>query len=245
MIKQFGLVGKDIDYSFSRNYFKNKFKNEGLNDHEYVNFDFSSIKEFIKLLKKRPFPAGLNVTIPYKKKVMPFLDRISKEAQAIGAVNTIVWEKDGTTTGHNTDHVGFQKTLGEIIDTPLKKALILGTGGASGAVKFVLEKTDCDIKFVSRNPTSAQLSYKSLDRVIMNEIDLIVNTTPLGTFPSIEKAPPLPYQLINKRHILFDLIYNPPETTFMKLGKSKGAKTSNGHKMLIYQAEKSWQLWNS
>ena len=245
MTKQFGLVGKNIDYSFSRTYFKDKFEKEGLKNHQYLNFDFSDIEAFVKLLKEKSLPAGLNVTIPYKKEVMPFLDRISDEAQAIEAVNTIVWESDGTTTGHNTDHVGFQKALEEVIKTPPKNALILGTGGASGAIKFVLDKLDCNYSFVSRNPTSAQLSYDALDEALMEQADLIVNTTPLGTFPAVEKAPPLPYQWINNKHLLFDLIYNPSETAFMKLGKSKGAKTTNGYKMLIYQAEKSWELWNS
>jgi shikimate dehydrogenase len=245
MIKQFGLVGKNIDYSFSRTYFKDKFEKEGLKNHKYLNFDFSDIEAFVKLLKEKSLPAGLNVTIPYKKEVMPFLDRISDEAQAIEAVNTIVWESDGSTTGHNTDHIGFQKALEEVIKTPPKNALILGTGGASGAIKFVLEKMDCNFSFVSRNPTSTQLSYEALDEALMNEVDLIVNTTPLGTFPAVEKAPPLPYQWINKKHLLFDLNYNPMETAFMKLGESKGAKITNGYKMLIYQAEKSWELWNS
>jgi shikimate dehydrogenase len=245
MTKQFGLVGKNIDYSFSRTYFNNKFEKEGLKNHQYINFDFSDIEGFAKLLTETRLPAGLNVTIPYKKEVMPFLNRISDEAQAIEAVNTIVWESDGTTTGHNTDHVGFQKALEEVIKTPPKYALILGTGGASGAIKFVLDKLDCNYSFVSRNPTSAQLSYDALDEALMEQADLIVNTTPLGTFPAVEKAPPLPYQWINKKHLLFDLIYNPSETAFMKLGKSKGAKTTNGYKMLIYQAEKSWELWNS
>ena len=179
------------------------------------------------------------------KKRSCLLNRISDEAQAMEAVNTIVWESDGTTTGHNTDHVGFQKALEEVIKTPPKNALILGTGGASGAIKFVLDKLDCNYSFVSRNPTSAQLSYDALDEALMEQADLIVNTTPLGTFPAVEKAPPLPYQWINNKHLLFDLIYNPSETAFMKLGKSKGAKTTNGYKMLIYQAEKSWELWNS
>jgi shikimate dehydrogenase len=245
MIKKFGLVGKNIDYSFSKNYFSEKFINEALKNHAYVNFDFSSIEGFTKLLKEGPILAGLNITIPYKKEVIPFLDRITKDAQTIGAVNTIVWEKDGTTTGQNTDHVGFQKALEEISNKPPEKALILGTGGASGAIKFVLNKMGCEVQFVSRQPKQNILNYGALDKSKMDEVDLIVNTTPLGTFPDIEKMPPIPYQWITKKHLLFDLIYNPEETTFMKLGKSKGAKTTNGYKMLIYQAEKSWELWNS
>lgn len=191
-----------------------------------------------------PLPAGLNVTIPYKKEIIPFLDKISPEAQSIGAVNTIVWDKKGKTTGHNTDHVGFKKAVLESMSYTPKNALILGTGGASGAVKYVLKQLNCNHTFVSRNPMKGQLNYTDLTPHILSQVDLIVNTTPLGTFPNTDACPSLPYDLINSQHFLFDLIYNPEETTFMKLGKEKGANTSNGYKMLVFQAEKAWQLWN-
>jgi|TARA_B110000285_G_C15140187_1_gene630186 shikimate dehydrogenase len=242
--KQFGLIGKNIDYSFSRQYFTDKFKKEALKDYEYVNFDIKNIKEFAALMEKNEHPEGLNVTIPYKKQVIPFLNNISHEAKAIGAVNTIVWDKNGQSTGHNTDYVGFEKSLLELTDKPLNRALILGTGGASGAIKFVLDKLNCEVTFVSRTPKKKQLSYKTLDQTEIEKTDLIVNTTPLGTFPDIDKCPPIPYRWINKQHLLFDLIYNPEETLFLKKGKKEGAKTSNGHRMLLYQAEKAWKLWN-
>ena len=242
--KKFGLVGKNIDYSFSKKYFTSKFKNEALDDYEYVNFDFKSIKEFEKLIKKKELPKGLNVTIPYKKEVIPFLNNLSKEAKVINAVNTIVWDKNGKTTGHNTDHTGFEKSLLELIDKPLKRALILGTGGASGAIKYVLDKLQCQAIFVSRTPQKKQLSYAALNKAEIERTDLIINTTPLGTFPDIDECPPIPYQWINKNHLLFDLIYNPEETLFLKKGKKEGAKVSNGSKMLLYQAEKAWELWN-
>ena len=242
--KKFGLVGKNIDYSFSKKYFTSKFRNEALDDCEYVNFDFKTIKEFESLIKKKDLPKGLNVTIPYKKEVIPFLNSISKEAKVINAVNTIVWDKNGKTTGHNTDHIGFEKSLLELIDKPLKRALILGTGGASGAVKYVLDKLHCEVIFVSRTPQSKQLSYAALNKAEIERTDLIINSTPLGTFPDIDECPPIPYQWINKKHLLFDLIYNPEETLFLKKGKKEGAKVSNGSKMLLYQAEKAWELWN-
>ncbi|MEK9613243.1 MAG: shikimate dehydrogenase [Flavobacteriaceae bacterium] len=240
----FGLIGKNIDYSFSRNYFSSKFKKEGLSNCSYDNFDLKTIDQFKEILQMNPLPAGLNVTIPYKKEIIPFLDNISQEAQSIGAVNTIVWDKKGNTTGHNTDHVGFKKAVLESMSYTPENALILGTGGASGAVKYVLEQLNCNHTFVSRNPRDGQLNYTDLNANILNQVDLIINTTPLGTFPNTKARPSLPYNLVNSQHFLFDLIYNPEETTFMKLGKEKGASSSNGYKMLIFQAEKAWQLWN-
>ena len=243
-IKKFGLVGKNIDYSFSRNYFTSKFKQENKKDYVYVNFDLENIDQFKKILKSKPLPMGLNVTIPYKKKVIPFLDELSYEADTIQAVNTIVWDANGKVVGHNTDHVGFEKALIKSIDKNPKKALILGTGGASSAVKFVLDKINCSFSFVSRNPKENQLSYDEVTKEILDKIDLIVNTTPLGTFPDVDEAPPIPYKYLSDKQFLFDLIYNPEETKFLEEGRIRGAKTSNGYQMLVYQAEKSWKLWN-
>jgi len=243
-IKQFGLVGKNIDYSFSRTYFSSKFDRENKTDHRYINYDLDNLDDFKKVLESNPLPSGLNVTIPYKKEVIPFLDKLSPEAASIKAVNTIVWEASGKVIGHNTDHIGFEKSLLEQIDKKPKQALILGTGGASGAVKFVLSKIDCQFDFVSRNPNENQLAYDQLTKKQLEKIDLIVNTTPLGTFPNVDQAPPIPYQYLNSRHFLFDLIYNPEETKFLKEGKKRGTQTSNGYQMLVYQAEKSWELWN-
>jgi len=242
--KKFGLLGKNIDYSFSRNYFSDKFSREHLTQHTYVNFDLPSLENFGEILQNEKHLCGLNVTIPYKIEVIPFLDEVSDEVKAIGAVNTILWNKEGKTVGHNTDHTGFRKALEEELTTLPKKALILGTGGASGAIRYALENLNCAVQFVSRTPEKNQLTYEALTQEILDSIDLIVNTTPLGTFPNTEKVPKLPYHLLNSRHFLFDLIYNPSETLFMKKGKAQGAKVSNGYQMLVYQAEKSWELWN-
>lgn len=244
MKKHFGLVGKNIDYSFSRHYFLSKFRKECLSGYSYINFDLPQIDAFEKVLKNTPYLAGLNVTIPYKKDIIPFLDEISLEAKIIDAVNTIVWDVNGKTTGHNTDHVGFHKSLLENLEQNPKNALILGTGGASGAVRYVLNQLNCKYTTVSRSPKNNQLHYNELNKKIMGEIDLIVNTTPLGTYPNTEAHPNIPYEHINNQHLIFDLIYNPEETSLMKKAKIKGARVTNGFKMLIYQAEKAWALWN-
>ena len=241
--KKFGLVGRNIDYSFSRKYFSKKFKTENRLD-LYVNFDIPTIDSFRSILKQSPNLSGLNITIPYKKAVIPFLDRLSKEATKIQAVNTIVWDSYGKTIGHNTDHIGFEKALLEFMKKKPTKVLILGTGGASSAVKFVLEKLGSRYQFVSRKPKKNQISYDQLTKNHIIRTDLIVNTTPLGTFPKTKEFPPLPYKYLNTNHFLFDLIYNPNETEFLRKGKFQGAKICNGYKMLVYQAEKSWELWN-
>ncbi|MGA0445047.1 MAG: shikimate dehydrogenase family protein, partial [Flavobacteriaceae bacterium] len=181
--KIYGLIGKNIDYSFSRRYFSEKFERENRSNCRYENFDLNAIEEFPSVLALTPRPSGLNVTIPYKKAILPYLDFISEEALAIQAVNTVVWDKQGKTTGHNTDHSGFKKALLENLETPPKKAFILGTGGASGAVRHVLEQLHCEVIFVSRTPQKEQLHYKDLNQNLFQSADLIVNTTPLGTFP--------------------------------------------------------------
>ena len=242
--KVYGLIGKNIDYSFSRRYFSEKFEREKIANCSYINFELSSIEEFPSILGITPRPSGLNVTIPYKKSILPYLDFISDEAQAIEAVNTVVWDKHGNTIGHNTDHSGFKKALLEQVEKPPKKAFILGTGGASGAVHYVLKQLECEVIFVSRTPQKEEIHYKDLTQKLFQSADLIVNTTPLGTFPDIKNAPPLPYDFIEPHQLLFDLIYNPTETTFLRIGKENGAKTCNGYDMLVYQAENSWALWN-
>ena len=244
LINQFGLVGKNIEYSFSREYFNSKFKCEKKVDYYYINYDIKSIDLFKEVITRKPIPAGLNVTTPYKKEVISYLDKLSKEANAIQAVNTIVFDQNKKLIGYNTDYIGFEKSLLESIDKRPKKGIILGTGGASAAVKFVLDKMGCKFKFVSRNPKENQLAYDKVTKKYLDEIDLIVNTTPLGTYPNINNAPAIPYRYINSRHFLFDLIYNPSETRFLKEGRLRGAKTINGYKMLVYQAEESWKLWN-
>ncbi|MGJ8667730.1 MAG: shikimate dehydrogenase family protein [Patiriisocius sp.] len=241
---KFGLIGRKISYSFSKTFFSIKFDLEKL-DHTYSNFDIEKIEQLKTILEENPDIKGLNVTIPYKEAVLPFLDRIDKEAKNIGAVNTIKILSDGRLVGYNTDHYGFAKSLETFPLFEEKTALILGSGGASKAIKYVLETMNFDFKVVSREPEVGQLSYKSLSAEVMKKYKLIINTTPLGTHPNISECPNIPYSLITQSHFLYDLIYNPKETEFLKRGFAKGATICNGMKMLEYQAKKSWKIWNS
>ena len=238
--KLFGLLGKDIGYSFSRNYFSNKFRAENLR-HEYVNFDLENLSTFKSLLKRDDI-YGMNVTIPYKQEVIPFLDEIDPVAKAIGAVNTIVF-KDSKRLGYNTDHIGFQNTLLDYLKPHHDKALILGTGGASKAVCYVLEQLKIQVRKVSRSEGPDRKAYHQLSAKDYKEHSLLINCTPLGTHPNINAYPPIDYEKISKKHLLYDLIYNPEVTAFMKMGKAKGAEVVNGYQMLVDQAEASWNLW--
>jgi len=243
----FGLLGKNISYSFSRGYFAKKFKEEAIRNCEYVNFDIASIDDFSVLIKKNsPQLKGLNVTIPYKEEIIPFLDKIDKKVKKIGAVNTIKITKRGELKGFNTDVYGFEKSLEPLLKQHHKKALILGTGGASKAVTFALKKLGIKYKLVSRNPQKKrEISYQELSKKIIQKNLLIINCTPLGTHPNIDLFPNIPYQFITKNHLLYDLIYNPNETIFLSKGKEKEATIKNGLEMLELQAEKSWKIWNS
>ncbi|PVW14601.1 shikimate dehydrogenase family protein [Marixanthomonas spongiae] len=241
---KYGLVGKDISYSFSKTFFSVKFDRENRAD-TYHNFDIDRIEEFPKIISKTKDLKGLNVTIPYKEAIIPFLDRIDKEASAIGAVNTIKFQNDGSLKGFNTDHYGFAKSLANLLPIKEKTALILGTGGASKAIKYVLDTMGFSYKIVSRNKTENTINYQELNRELMTTHFLIINCTPLGTFPNVSQCPTIPYQYITADHVLFDLIYNPDQTEFLKLGKAQGARTRNGLKMLEHQAKKSWKIWRS
>ena len=241
--KCYGLLGRNIDYSFSRGYFIQKFKKEKLTHCRYQNFDLDSI-DSVKSILEMDNISGLNVTTPYKREIIPYLDKISEQSQKIQAVNTIQFGKDGKKIGHNTDIFGFEKSLLEITSKLPKNALILGTGGASSAVAFVLEKHKINYMYVSRNPSVNQINYNNLTPRLLKKHKLIINASPVGTFPRINLCPEIPYDAIDETHILFDLIYNPLETLFLNEGKKRGAKISNGWKMLEYQAEKSWEIWN-
>ncbi len=243
-MSKFGLIGKNIDYSFSKKYFSEKFEMENL-PHSYENFDIHSIADFQNIISKTPNLKGLNVTIPYKEEVIRLLDNLDEDARKIGAVNTIKISGDKKLTGYNTDHFGFQKSVESFLPLQKKTALILGTGGASKAVAFALEKLEFRFKFVGRKESLNTLQYSSLNQTIIESHLLLVNCTPVGTFPNIADCPPFPYQFLTKNHLLFDLIYNPSETEFLKRGKIKGAKTTNGLKMLELQADKAWEVWNS
>lgn len=242
-MSKFGLIGKNIDYSFSKKYFSEKFERENL-PHSYENFDIHSIADFQNIISKTPNLKGLNVTI-YKEEIIPLLDNLDEDARKIGAVNTIKISDDKTLTGYNTDHFGFQKSLEAFLPLQQKTALILGTGGASKAVAYTLEKLGFRFKFVSRKESLNTLQYSSLNQSIIENHLLLINCTPVGTFPNIADSPPIPYHFLTENHLLFDLIYNPSETEFLKKGKTKGAKTINGLKMLELQADKAWEVWNS
>lgn len=243
---KFGLLGKNISYSFSPKYFKDKFEKLGLTHFKYFIFDIPEIEEFPFLLyhKEHEFK-GLNVTIPYKESVIKYLHEINQEAKQIGAVNTIKVTEDNKLIGYNTDVYGFQKSIEPLLKTHHKKALILGTGGASKAIEYVFKKLGIEVTFVTRKVSENAILYSLLTKEIIAEHTIIVNCTPVGTYPNINDAPNIPYQHINNQHLLFDLIYNPTETQFLKLGKSNGATVKNGYEMLELQAEKSWEIWNS
>ncbi len=240
----FGLIGKNIGYSFSRNYFTEKFKTESLNDCGYVNFDLKSIDQFPDILKENPNLYGINVTIPYKEKITPFLDKLSRKAQEIGAVNCIKILPNGKLKGYNTDCYGFKKSIQKLLKPHHQKALILGTGGASKAVAYALEELGILYTFVSRNSGENTLLYKYINATTFDNYQIIINCTPLGTFPNVEDCPAIPYSFFTKDHIAFDLIYNPSETEFLKRAKAQQAVTQNGYDMLVYQAEKGWKIWN-
>jgi len=238
------LIGHNIGYSFSKTFFNFKFEKENRND-SYENFDIPVLSKISEILENNPDLKGLNVTIPYKKSIIQLLDKVDKEALQIGAVNTIKINKDGSLKGYNTDHYGFSKALIEFFPLKEKKALVLGTGGASKAVKYVLQIMNFEVTQVSRTKTENNITYTDLNRDIIKQNYLIVNCTPLGTFPKIEECPDIPYEYLTKDHLAFDLTYNPRETKFMKLSKERGARKSNGLKMLEYQAKKAWSIWIS
>ncbi len=239
---KYGLIGKDINYSFSRKYFENKFKNESIKA-TYKNFDLSNIQDFKKLLKQEKGLSGLNVTTPYKVEIIPFLDQLDPQAEKIGAVNTIQF-RNGKLIGHNTDGFGFVKSIFTLIENHHEKALILGTGGASKAITNGLKSMSIEITSVSRNPNQDQLAYSDITKEIIEDHLLIVNCTPVGTHPNENECPDIPYKYLTNKHFLYDLVYNPPMTKFLALGNQKGAKITNGSKMLAFQAEQAWNIWN-
>ncbi len=244
-MRKFGLIGRNISYSFSQNYFSIKFKDENILDATYQNFDIQSINQFKKEILATDHLAGLNVTIPFKEEIIPLLDKVDKKAKKIGAVNTIKITKKGKTKGYNTDCYGFKKSLKPLLKKQHKNALILGTGGASKAIAYVLKQLNIDYKFVSRSASNnADYTYSDLNQELINNHQIIINCTPVGTYPKVDQAPDIPYQFITSNHILYDLIYNPSTTLFLQEGKNKGATIINGYDMLVFQAEKAWKIWN-
>jgi len=245
--KLFGLLGRNISYSFSRGYFSDKFKKENLNTCEYTNFDIPEIQDFPSIIEEnKKNISGINVTIPYKETVIPFLDEMDNEAQEIGAVNTIKILENNKTKGFNTDVYGFENSLKPLLKNHHTKALILGTGGASKAVAYAFKKLNIKYLFVSRNPkNNSQISYNQITEKLLSEYNILVNCSPVGTFPDVEKSPEIPYQFLSEKHLLFDLIYNPEKTAFLSEGEKKGAIIKNGYEMLELQAEESWRIWSS
>nr|WP_298660714.1 shikimate dehydrogenase [uncultured Flavobacterium sp.] len=242
--RQFGLIAKESSHSFSKKYFTEKFTQNFFENCDYENYDLLTINKFPELLATTKGLVGLNVTIPYKEAIIPFLDKIDKKAQKIGAVNCVTISKNKKTKGYNTDYYGFKKALKPLLKKHHKRALILGTGGASKAVAFALRKLAIEYDFVSRNPNEFQFGYNELDATVFTDYQIIINTTPLGTFPNMKECPLLPYELFTDQHIAFDLVYNPEQTYFLKQAKAQGAKIKNGYDMLVFQAEKAWKIWN-
>lgn len=242
--KQFGLIGKNIGYSFSKSHFTEKFTDLHLRGYSYENFDIPDISQLPEIIARNPDLKGLNVTIPYKENVISYLDLLSRKAAKIGAVNTIEICKSGKLKGYNTDCYGFRKSLEPLLLPHHKKALILGTGGASKAVAFALRELEIPYTFVSRENKENVMSYGDIDGGTFEEHQLIINCTPLGTSPDTDKCAAIPYDYFTDRHIAFDLIYNPSETLFLKKARSHGATIKNGLEMLELQAEKAWEIWN-
>ena len=241
---KFGLVGRNIHYSFSKMYFAEKFKVDGLSNHSYDNYDLDTISDLKVVLTQNPNIKGLNITIPYKVDVIPMLDKISKKALKIGAVNTIRISKKGKLKGYNTDWIGFTKSIAPLLQPHHKKALILGTGGASKAIVFALKKLKIKSTLVSRQKKENCLSYEDLNEEAFAKFTIVINCSPVGTFPNVNDSPKLPYELFTERHIAYDLIYNPDESTFLTKAKEQGAVIKNGYSMLVYQAEAAWEIWN-
>lgn len=243
-MKKFGLIGKNISYSFSKRYFTEKFQLGNISDCAYENFDIPTIETFPQIIKKNPDLCGLNVTVPYKEEIIPFLNNLSSKAKDIGAVNTIRFMPDGTLKGYNTDYHGFRESLEPMLKVFHRNALILGTGGASKAVAYALNKLGIGYKFVSRQAGPNVIDYSDLHAPQFAEAQIIINCTPLGTTPKVHDFPDIPYQFFTSKHIAYDLVYNPADTMFMQKARKNGAITKNGFEMLTLQAEKSWSIWN-
>lgn len=243
---RYGLIGYPLGHSFSRGYFNEKFKNEGI-DAEYVNFEIPTIDDLPEILASNPTLRGLNVTIPYKEKVISFLDTLNPEARAIGAVNVIKVEHKNNEIilkGYNSDAIGFTKSIEPILTKIHKKALVLGTGGASKAVSYGLRSLGLETVYVSRYERPDTIQYDKITADVVREYNVIVNCTPCGMYPHIDECPQLPYEALDSHNILYDCIYNPDNTLFMKKGEAAGATVKNGLEMLLLQAFAAWRIWN-
>ena len=243
----YGLLGYPLGHSFSRNFFNNKFEAEDI-DAEYLNFEIPDINMIHEVISEHQNLKGLNVTIPYKEQVIPFLDELDEDAANIGAVNVIkIIRENGDLKlkGYNSDVIGFCDSIAPLLKPHMKKALILGTGGAAKAVFYGLKKLGIESQYVSRKKSDLAIAYTELNEEILNEYHIIVNTTPLGMYPNMDESPDIPYELLNEKHLCYDLLYNPDETLFMKNAKAQGATTKNGLEMLLLQAFAGYEIWNS
>jgi len=239
----YGIIGYPLSHSFSPKYFAQKFREEGINA-EYRAFALKDITDFPQLLQDYPCIKGLNVTIPYKEQILPYLDELDSLAEQLRAVNTIRINK-GRLVGYNTDVIGFRSSLEKRLQPHHKRALVLGTGGASKAVRWVLQELGISALPVSRKPAAGTLAYAHLDADLIARYPLIINTTPLGTWPEVNACPELPYEDLSPRHLLFDLVYNPEQTLFLQRGDRQGAATCNGLEMLTEQANAAWEIWTA
>ena len=245
-MKKFGIIGHPLGHSFSPSYFNEKFQNEGI-DAVYEKYDLPVITDLQAIIDYTQDLCGFNVTIPYKEKVMSYLDIVSPEARSIGAVNVVkVINKDGKKylEGYNSDLIGFMRSIQPLIEPHHKKALVLGTGGASKAIIYGLHRLGIETLLVSRYQKDNTIQYEQIDKTVLEEYTVIVNCTPCGMAPHFDECPPLPYENITPKHLMFDLIYNPDETLFLKTGREQGAITKNGLEMLLLQAEGAWEIWN-
>ena len=244
-MRRYGLIGYPLGHSFSQRYFTEKFEREGISDCTYSNFSLGQIGELPAVLGDAAL-CGLNVTIPYKEQVISFLDALSPVVEEIGACNCIR-VADGMLTGHNTDVVGFEQSLVPQLGAHHRQSLVLGTGGASKAVEYVLRKLGIAYRLVSRRPRSdtGDLGYEDVDAGLLGLSTLVINTTPVGMYPHTDECPPLPYEALTPGHYLYDLIYNPERTLFLRNGEQRGAIVKNGQEMLVLQAEESWRIWNA
>jgi len=242
-MRVFGLIGKSLEHSFSKEYFTRKFESDGI-DAVYRNFEFEKVEDIRPFIDDLDGVVGLNVTIPYKEKIIPFLDDIEESAKEIGAVNTIVIQNNKW-VGYNTDQYGFMTSLKPFLSNKHERALILGSGGASRAIQYALKGMSIVSHVVAREKGSADLTYEELNNHVIEACKLIINTTPLGMFPNLDESPTIPYEFIAKEHLVYDLIYNPEKTQFLMRAEERGASIMNGIDMLRLQAEKAWEIWNT
>ena len=243
---KYGLIGYPLEHSFSKEYFNEKFQNEGI-DAQYLNYEISNIADLMEIINTTPNLKGFNVTIPYKEQIIKYLDALSPEAKAIGAVNVVKVEHHGNKVylkGYNSDVIGFTKSIEPLLERYHKKALILGTGGAAKAISYGLASLGIETKYVSRRKNIARLTYNDISPKIINEFNVIVNCTPVGMYPNVEEYLPLPYEAMDSHTLLYDLLYNPDVTQFMAKGAENGAVVKNGLEMLLLQAFESWDIWN-